>query len=353
MPELVTVKVSYEITVPKHQSNELLLNLVWGEVAASAQWVSDELWTAEVDLPGNTEETLAVTFYDRNGAVELASYEALFATGTDLTQTYKISAGQFDQLRWDSDEDGISNFAEVVAGTDPFYDEYLNAEIVDEVYVDLGINAWEGRLSDERPYKEYLEEIPPVPEQGPPRGLTHTLNIDIDSSGNGTVSEYRQCCLPPWYKTTWEATRSVAETSVLWEGSIYYYDSEYSHSQNTEFKHLASSVGADTYRYEGTEVFSSAASYREVITTEVNIVARRIEGTLKCEPLYGTSSYQKTGSTWNPADERRETSIVKQEGDVYWKVRSVIVDLNTNQETIVYRLARNLSTPLGCNFVEI
>jgi len=110
-------RVTFEITVPVYVSNELQVKLIWGDVNTSAMWVSDESWTIVKELPKNTENTLMVTFNDRNGAIILGSFEAEFKTGRNPTELYQINANQFDTNLWDSDDDGISNISELTAGT--------------------------------------------------------------------------------------------------------------------------------------------------------------------------------------------------------------------------------------------
>ena len=66
--------VSFEITVPAYQSNELRLEVVWGDMNITAAWVGDEFWTVSSELPSETEELLTITFFDNDGAIELASF---------------------------------------------------------------------------------------------------------------------------------------------------------------------------------------------------------------------------------------------------------------------------------------
>ncbi len=114
-----TTRVNFVITVPVYVSNALQVRLVWGSADIIAMWNRDELWTASVDFPANTENELAVTFSDGNGAITLGSFETSYKTGTSVSETYQITANQFDTDRWDSDGDGQSNLSEAIAGTNP------------------------------------------------------------------------------------------------------------------------------------------------------------------------------------------------------------------------------------------
>lgn len=112
-------RVDFDIEVPAYQSDALLVGLTWGEKNFTASWVGDEFWSASGEFPSNTENVLAVTFYDDNGETTLGSFEATFKTGINASETYRISAGQFDTDRWDSNGDGVSNLASLLAAPAP------------------------------------------------------------------------------------------------------------------------------------------------------------------------------------------------------------------------------------------
>ncbi len=109
----------FNITVPPYVSNELQVRLYWQDQEIIASWDSDELWTASAFFPYDSEQPLRVVFYDRNGDITLGSYESTYFNSSGYTFVVSISANQFDTDQWDDDNDGVSNLAELRAGTDP------------------------------------------------------------------------------------------------------------------------------------------------------------------------------------------------------------------------------------------
>jgi len=102
-----------------------LTSLSWGDVNTTAAWVRDETWAISETFPANTENPLMVTFSDQNGALTLGTVEQNFRTGTGASEVLQIRANQFDTDRWDSDDDGASNFDELIAGTNPNGDDAI------------------------------------------------------------------------------------------------------------------------------------------------------------------------------------------------------------------------------------
>lgn len=122
---LATTRVTFDITVPVVVSNSLQVRLVWGDKDFTANWVVDESWSVSDDFPTGTNNRLAVTFSDQNGAVTLGSFEQNFITGTTASESFRIIANQFDTDQWDSDSDGVSNLDELISGTNPTSDDVL------------------------------------------------------------------------------------------------------------------------------------------------------------------------------------------------------------------------------------
>lgn len=114
-----TTRVSFDITVPEYMSDALQVSLVWGDKSSNASWNVDETWTVVDDFPTNTLNPLVVTFSDDNGALVLGSVETEFETGTNASESVQVTADQFDTAQFDSDQDGISNLDELIAGDNP------------------------------------------------------------------------------------------------------------------------------------------------------------------------------------------------------------------------------------------
>ena len=108
----MTVRVSFDITVPVYISNELQVRLVWGDKDITANWVVAQSWVISDEFPANTSHPLLVTFNDHNGGTTIGSFETTFETGSNPSETFQILAEQFDTDRWDDDNDGVSNLKE-------------------------------------------------------------------------------------------------------------------------------------------------------------------------------------------------------------------------------------------------
>lgn len=118
-PTAQNTTVEFNITVPAYSSDALQLRIEWGAKDFTAMWVGDELWSATDVFDANTQHDLAVTFYDDNGAIPLASFEQSYKTGASDMEVFTVAADQFDKTRFDSDGDGVSNLDELIAGTNP------------------------------------------------------------------------------------------------------------------------------------------------------------------------------------------------------------------------------------------
>lgn len=126
-PVITSTRVTFDITVPAYSSEELQLDVFWGENELQAGWVVDETWSVSDVLPANSDSELRVVFYDHFGSTTLATYDSTLSTSGQETQTYTIRADEFDSASWDNDNDEVSNLDELRAGTDPDFAEIAGA----------------------------------------------------------------------------------------------------------------------------------------------------------------------------------------------------------------------------------
>jgi len=93
--------------------------VLWDRRTLTAEWVTGVSWALSVDLRTDVESPLMVIFSDQFGAIILGSFEQNFRTGTNASESFQITADQFDTEQWDNDNDGVSNLNELVAGANP------------------------------------------------------------------------------------------------------------------------------------------------------------------------------------------------------------------------------------------
>lgn len=351
-PASSTVKVTFEVTVPAYQSNELRVDVAWAEINSAATWVSDEYWAATAELPANTEGNLTITYYDRNGDIKLASLSQVLNTDSATTQTVYVLADQFDTQQYDDDADGTSNFDELIAGTDPRLDEATLFEIRDfHELSDRNLSVsqkLETRISEDRPYVYSESKFIPVSPDNDDYGTTINTAIEIDADGNGVLS---YSSWAPWYRESDSGTRTNTGTSIRWEGSHSTYDGDYGRSRT-----FTSEV---TYIDENTRSFFEeiSESYRGTFsdTWEISneLTGELIAGTSLCKPVYGSFTFVRGTNRSGFPFKTTTTTVTKEKDDRYWKV--VIVNDDTGE--IFEHLARDLQqydeTPTFlCDFVD-
>lgn len=332
-----TTEVTFDITVPAYKSNELRIELVWGETVMTANWVGDEYWSATMELPTLEQNSLKVTFYDENGDIELAIFEREFTTGTNASETVTIEADQFDRGRFDTDGDGSSNLDELIAGNDPRVDEstLLNvSESIEIPYLISSSQLLEQELPDERPYNFSDFTFVPFTDEEDSQGTSYRTDIDVDLNGNGT---YSYASYETYFRESRSGTRTNSGSAISWEGRFSTYDGDY--GRGTDFTSRVSIISQDTFEMveELSEVYSG--TYRDSWDVKSQLIGERIEDTTHCKAVAGTVTYtrwtNRTGDVSLPTS--TVTNVTKAVGDPYWKVDFI----NSDNEMTEY-LAREL-----------
>jgi len=301
-----SVQVEFDITVPRYASNALKVTVLWGDKNINASWVGDEYWSASDDFPTNTEQLLSVTFYDKNGAVVLGTHERNYKTGTNASETYSISADEFETESWDVDGDGVSNLDESRAGTDPLTNEMAaDAELPVKQWLDqhgltaIGVirdssDLYEASIPGDRPYFEYLEEIVPW-EFDENWTLTNTKKrtIDLDASGTGTYSTYTRTEFNPSDHTsvTESGTRTNTGSSIIWTGTYNRYQRESVVSTDIDFGLETRNIDAQTRFQTGEFKWSYTNSSSSGISINYTLTGKPVEDSSMCEAVSGTITY--------------------------------------------------------------
>ena len=343
-------RVDFEITVPAYVSNSLKVDLTWGEQTIPVQWVGDELWSASGELLSNSENLLVVTFFDNNGAITLGNVETSFKTGMSSTQILQISAEQFDTSAWDSDNDGISNLDESIAGTNPLLDESALFDVRESLdFSTIGhysVNLYEALMPEERPYFEHIDES--VNCCG-----TKIITIDIDESGTGTYfNEYIHTDISDTGNITTTrktGTRTVSETSIAWDGISYWYNSGAAVGSNHQFNYTTTLLDGLQRSFVGSiHLNSQGTNDPNDSYIEFSLLGEVIEGTQRCAPVSGTVSreyYRRSN-----ADGNTIITASKAADERYWKVNSSIADRDQTIEEEYF--VNDIGTTFQCNFTD-
>ena len=356
-----TLMVNFDITVPAYRSSELRMELVWGDTNLSAKWVGDELWSAVGEFPSDTEHLLTVTFYDRNGEIELDKFSEAYRTSSNPTDSFQILADQFDASQFDDDGDGVNNLEELMSGTDPSLDEDSLLQIKDKY--SLGSNSrmsvsssFERGLSDDRPFFDTFERLPV--DGGYPG--TDFGEIDIDAQGNGTRT-FSRSLQGTWLKL--DGIRTNSGSAITWEGTRNAYDGDYGHT--VDFTNTVTVVDDKARRYVEEIKGSNVGTYQFGWDISANLTGHLVDDTALCVPVAGVATIVSRSNYWDSNGiTTTTTTISKDIDDPYWRVVGVNAENETSEyfvrELEIYRPYIGASAKTApefkyfiCDFVDI
>lgn len=300
-----------------------------------------QFWSITGEFPTETEQLLTITFYDKNGAVELARYSQEYRVGSNVSETVRIPTDQFDANQFDSDGGGVNNLVELNVGTDPFVDEDSQLEVIDSFalnnaggqYSRISVSQTiESLVLHDRPYIDsYETDCCVVFENGySVKTLFGIFRINTDTDGNGTI-EVNTDQTPIGYYPTLSATRINSGSSISWAGEYKSYDGYYGFSENIT---NTVSVVDDNLRSFVQEVTGrNSGTFRFSWETSANLTERLIEGTSLCEPVAGTFSEKRQSNYESPdlSTTTVVTTVSKEIDDPYWRVVTVKSDSDTTE----------------------
>lgn len=354
-----SIAVSFDITVPYYLSDELRLELSWGDINLTADWVGGQHWTATGEFPTETTQPLAITFYDNFGALELARHSQEFRVGSNVGEAVQITAEQFDANLFDSDGDGVNNLLELNAGTNPLEDEDALLYISDAYalgnsfsqYSRLSVSdEFESRVPDARPFVDVVTTEPQL--NGQSQQIVGDFNFNIDTDGNGTLT-LNDINNISRFVPALSATRTHSDDSISWTGEVVTSDSEYVHRENVTS--TVSIIDENTRRFVQELSGSNLGTFHYRWEISANLVGTLIEDSALCKPVSGTVS--TTSSISFNQNSSSATSISKGIDDPYWRVvetrnDSDVTEFFARELRLVYNSDNPDSANFKCDFVD-
>jgi len=349
-----TVPISFDITVPFYLSDELRLDLVWGDISLAADWVGGQFWSATGEFPAETVHPLVITFYDNFGAMELARHSQELRVGSNAVGAITISAEQFDTTQFDSDEDGVDNLTEVNAGRDPLVDEASLLDVGDAYalgnargqYSRLSVSKqFESLLPDDRPFIDEIETEPLLNGVGQQVFGNFVFNIDADGNGTLTLNDLDTVSR---FVPALSVTRSHSTDSITWAGKIVTSGSEYVHRETVAS--TVSVVDENLRRFVQDISGGNFGTYKFTWEITADLVGRRIPNSSLCKPVSGTASLTQRLS-FN-GDNLLVTNVSKDIDDQYWR----IVETRNDTEVLEYfvrelKIVHDPDFPDSANFI--
>lgn len=256
----------------------------------------------------DTEHLLMVTFYDNNGDLALGTFEANYRTGFSDAESFEITADQFDTSRLDDDGDGLSNIAELIAGTDPLLSNVDLPDIMFSDTVGTNFTFFEETVDVAAYYEAELlalalpieihEET--IADNRPQHFQSDTRDIVISVDGNGTYSKihYEEPGQDQPSRRSSVGTRSQQADTVSWSGTQLHDRSTVTYNGYLEMVFETSNTKI------GRELFQNTSGTRtgkeDRIEDIDNVVEHSYEVVLDldsidsentCAVLYGVFSY--------------------------------------------------------------
>ena len=213
---------------------------------------------------------------------------------------------------------------------------------------------YEASIPAERPYVENVEDIEPIvfDESFNPTnvGTTRIVTVDLDASGTGSYAYLDDVDFTDTRQIERrEATRTVVDGVVAWDGTYRRTASGPGHSDRIEFSTRTRRVDARLRAQEGT--FSRLATgfgdAEPSFDLAYALTGEIVDDASRCELVAGSITHDRV----SPPPERAftETRYTKAIDDPYWTVRVTTRDGTLMSEYLV----PSLGVTLYCGHTDL